>query len=147
MSGRLPDFMLIGAMKSGTTTLHAYLSRHPGLFLCTPKEPGFFSRDERYARGLDWYRELFTDAQPEQLCGEASTCYSRWPHFENAAPRIAADVPGAKLLYITRDPVERAYSHYRHLMEEEGRWPWEPDTRAGAVRTATAPSAPRRQGR
>ena len=115
---RNPDFMLIGAMKSGTTTLHAHLRRHPGLFLCEPKEPGFFSRDERYSRGIDVYRDLFARANPEQRCGEASTCYTRWPHFADVAPRIAEHVPEARFLFIMRDPVERAYSHYRHLCEE-----------------------------
>jgi hypothetical protein len=110
--------MLIGAMKSGTTTLHAYLSRHPRLYLCEPKEPGFFSRDERYARGIEAYRELFAPAGPGQLCGEASTCYTRWPHYADVAPRIAEHVPDARFLFIMRDPVERAYSHYRHLSEE-----------------------------
>jgi hypothetical protein len=110
--------MLIGAMKSGTTTLHAHLSRHSRLYLCEPKEPGFFSRDERYARGIDTYRELFAAAAPEQLCGEASTCYTRWPHYADVAPRIAEHVPDVRFLFIMRDPVERAYSHYRHLCEE-----------------------------
>lgn len=118
MSGRNPDFMLIGAMKSGTTTLHAHLSRHPQLYLCRPKEPGFFSRDERYARGIDSYRALFAPATPEQRCGEASTCYTRWPHYADVAPRIAEHVPDARFLFIMRDPVARAYSHYRHLCEE-----------------------------
>ena len=110
--------MLIGAMKSGTTTLHAHLCRHPDLFLCEPKEPGFFSRDERYARGIDSYRALFAGARPEQKCGDASTCYTRWPHYADAAPRIAEHVPNARFLFIMRDPVERSYSHYRHLAEE-----------------------------
>ena len=118
MSGRNPDFMLIGAMKSGTTTLHAHLRRHPDLFLCEPKEPGFFSRDERYANGIEHYRALFSDASPAQRCGEASTCYARWPHYGEVAPRIAEHVPDARFLFIMRDPVERAYSHYRHLAEE-----------------------------
>ena len=118
MTARNPDFMLIGAMKSGTTTLHAHLTRHPDVYLCEPKEPGFFSRDERYACGIESYRELFRPARPRQLCGEASTCYTRWPHYADVAPRIAEHVPDARFLFIMRDPVERSYSHYRHLCEE-----------------------------
>ncbi|MBM4144409.1 MAG: sulfotransferase domain-containing protein [Lentisphaerae bacterium] len=115
-AGRLPDFLIIGAAKGGTTSLQQYLARHPGLFLSTPKEPEFFSDDTVFARGEAWYRGLFRGAREEQLCGEASTTYTRWPHTADAAGRIAARLPGAKLIYIMRHPVERAYSHYAHRM-------------------------------
>lgn len=115
--GRRPDFLLIGAMKAGTSTLHDTLARHPGLFLSTPKEPQFFSRDEVFARGFAWYEGLF-EAAGERPCGESSTCYSRWPHHGEVAERIAAHLPDVRLIYQMRHPVERAYSHYRHLMQE-----------------------------
>lgn len=115
-AGRLPDFVLIGAMKSGTTTLYEYLARHDRVFMAQPKEPQFFSRDHVYARGLDWYRGLFAAAGAEQLCGEASTCYSRWPHFGDVPARLRQHVPDVRLVYLMRHPVERAYSHYRHEM-------------------------------
>jgi hypothetical protein len=117
-AGRLPDFLLIGAMKAGSTTLWNLLSQHPGIFLCTPKEPQFFSRDERYAEGLGAYARRFAGARPEQRAGEASTCYSRWPHYGDVPARIAQALPNAKLVYLLRHPVERAYSHYGHRMEE-----------------------------
>ncbi|NWG72706.1 MAG: sulfotransferase [Parvularculaceae bacterium] len=117
-AGRLPEFVLVGAMKSGTTTLHEYLARHPRVFLATPKEPQFFSRDEVFARGPGWYRTLFSGARPEQLCGEASTCYTRKLEFPRAAERLAQHLPQARLVYLLRHPVERAYSHYGHLMSE-----------------------------
>ncbi|MCP4004324.1 MAG: hypothetical protein GY725_09025 [bacterium] len=120
MPARCPDFFLIGAMKSGTTSLQEYLQRHPQIFMCTPKEPQFFSRDAVFARGIDWYRALFAEAKKGQLCGEASTCYARHPHFGDVAGRIKAHVPDARFLFIMRHPVERAYAHYRHLMEERG---------------------------
>jgi hypothetical protein len=126
-SGRIPDFLILGAMKAGTTTLYGYLARHPDIFLSTPKEPQFFSREPIFARGLDWYRGLFAGAGPEQVCGEASTCYSRWPHFGDVATRIAKHLPDAKLIYQMRHPVDRAYSHYAHLMQERlvrGSGPW-----------------------
>lgn len=119
--GRLPDFIVIGGMKSGTTTLYDYLSRHRSIFMCYPKEPMFFSRDHVYKRGIDWYQALFAKAEPGQICGEASTCYSRAPHFGDVPARIARHVPQAKLIYIMRHPVERAYSHYRHSLEYEHR--------------------------
>jgi len=109
---RLPDFLIIGASKSGTTTLFEYLDRHPGVFMCRPKEPDFFCRDEQYARGLAWYASLFADAEPGQLCGEASTHYTNSPRFPDAASRIAQHLPGAKLIFIMREPVGRAYSLY-----------------------------------
>lgn len=111
-AGRWPDFIIIGAMKSGTTTLYERLSGHPRIMMCEPKEPMFFSRESVRARGEGWYRGLFADAGPEQVCGEASTCYSRWPHFGEVAGRIAAVMPDVKLIYIMRHPVDRAYSHY-----------------------------------
>jgi hypothetical protein len=114
---RLPDFLLIGAMKAGTTTLSEWLRQHPGLYLCRPKEPQFFSRAESAERGWDWYSGLFADAGPDQLVGEASTCYSRWPHFGEVAGRLAEHVPEARLIFLARHPVERAYSHYRHEMQ------------------------------
>jgi hypothetical protein len=115
---RRPDFMIIGAMKSGTSSLHTYIAKHPDVFMCWHKEPQFFSRQENYARGLDWYFSLFRGARDDQICGESSTCYSRWPYFGNVAARIHEAVPDARFIYVMRHPVERAYSHYRHEMEE-----------------------------
>jgi Sulfotransferase domain len=109
---RLPNFLIIGAAKSGTTTLYEYLCRHPQIFMSTPKEPEFFARDENYARGIEWYSSLFDDADPHQICGEASTIYTRSPQFPDAAARIAKHVPQAKLIYLMRHPVDRTYSHY-----------------------------------
>lgn len=116
-AGRLPDFIVIGAMKSGSTTLFEYLARHPRLFMCSPKEPQFFSRKHVWDRGFDWYRAQFAAARPDQRLGEASTCYSRWPHFGDVPRRLHAHIPGARLIYQMRHPVERAYSHYGHLMQ------------------------------
>jgi hypothetical protein len=116
--GRMPDFLVIGAMKGGSTTLFRLLAQHPQIFMCEPKEPGFFSRPERYARGLAWYASLFAAAKPGQLAGEASTCYSRAPHFSDVPALAAKHLPDVKLVYQLRHPVERAYSHFRHLMEE-----------------------------
>lgn len=111
---RLPDFLLIGATKCGTTTLYQYLQRHPQIFMSTPKEPEFFAseNDANFAKGIDWYASLYREAEPHQLCGEASTRYTHWPHLPHTASRIADLLPDVKLIYIMRHPVERAYSHY-----------------------------------
>jgi len=115
----LPDFLVIGAGKSGSTTLYEYLCRHPDVFMSEIKEPEFFSRDDVYEKGLDWYASLFADARPDQLRGEASTTYMRWPHTADASARIAETLPNAKLICILRHPVDRAYSHYCHHMRYE----------------------------
>ncbi len=125
-AGRLPDFIIIGASKSGTTTLWQYLRRHPDVFMAEPKEPEFFSKDDRYALGVDSYKALFAPASANQRCGEASTTYTRWPHFGDVPARMAEIVPDAKLIYIMRHPVDRTYSNYRHRMRlDVPRWTFE----------------------
>lgn len=110
----LPDFVIIGAMKCGTSTLAAQLAAQPGVFMTTPKEPNFFSDNEIFARGLPWYESLFDAAAESDLKGEASTHYTKLPTHPHAARRLHAAAPGARLIYLTRDPVERLISHYIH---------------------------------
>lgn len=110
----LPDFLIIGAMKSGTSTLQAQLAAQPGIFMTTPKEPNFFSDDAVHAQGLDWYCSLFDGAEPGQLKGEASTHYTKLPTHPDAASRMAAVLAAPRLVYVIRDPVQRALSHYLH---------------------------------
>ena len=109
---RFPDLIVIGAAKSGTTTLYHYLCRHPQIFMSTPKEPEFFARDDRYGLGVDWYTSLFSQAKANQVCGEGSTKYTRFPLFRESAPRMFQLLPHAKLIYIMRNPVDQAYSYY-----------------------------------
>jgi hypothetical protein len=109
-----PDFVILGAMKCGTSTLAAQLAAQPGLFMTTPKEPNFFSDDAVFARGLSWYESLFDAAPPGALKGEASTHYTKRPTHPQALPRMAAVLEDPKLVYLIRNPVERAVSHYIH---------------------------------
>jgi hypothetical protein len=109
-----PDFIIIGAMKCGTSTLQAQLAAQPGIFMTTPKEPNYFSDDPVYARGAGWYRGLFDGAALGDLTGEASTHYTKLPTYPETLARMTAVVPAARLIYILRDPVERAVSHYLH---------------------------------
>ncbi len=113
---RLPDFLIGGAQKSGTTTLHRLLERHPQIFLPPrPQELDFFDREESYARGLDWYRAHFATAtERHRALGQTSTHYL---YESEAAARIARDLPAAKLIFILRDPTERAWSHYWHTVK------------------------------
>lgn len=112
--GRLPDFVVIGAPKAGTSSLHYYLSFHPGIHVSKPKEPCFFSESPplgKWHLGLDWYRGLFRTDKP--VCGEASTEYARWPAVPGVMEKMQPLLPGAKLIYLLREPFERLKSHYR----------------------------------
>ncbi|MEO0362005.1 MAG: sulfotransferase [Pseudomonadota bacterium] len=110
----LPDFVIVGAMKCGTSTLAAQLAAQDGVFMSTPKEPNFFSDDDVYAKGVDWYESLFADAGLGDLKGEASTHYTKRPTYPDCADRLYEALPDARLVYITRDPVARLVSHYIH---------------------------------
>jgi len=111
---RLPDFIVIGAMKSGTTTLFEWLADQPELALPALKEPSFFADDQQWRKGLEWYGSLFAGAQPDRLVGEASVRYTSLSHCTVSAERMAATVPGARLIYLVRHPLDRIRSHYRH---------------------------------
>ena len=126
MTGRLPDFVIIGAMKCGTSSLHDRLGALPGFFMSEPKEPNFFSDDPVWERGLPWYCSLFAPASPTALCGESSTHYTKLPTHPAASGRLAATLPNAKLVYVMRNPVERLVSQYRHeWTRKEVREPFE----------------------
>lgn len=110
---RLPDFLIGGAPRCGTTWLYQLLARHPRVYLAGPPrpEPKFFLVDDLYMRGLEWYsRTWFAAAPADALCGEKSTNYLE---SAVAARRVASDLPTAKLVFILRDPVARAWSNYR----------------------------------
>lgn len=109
-----PDFIVVGAMKSATTTLHEQLARQPGLFMCRPKEPNFFSDDAIYARGWQWYGDLFQPAQDADLRGESSTHYTKLPTYPRTVDRMVRDLPRLKLIYVMRHPIDRLVSHYVH---------------------------------
>jgi hypothetical protein len=112
----LPDFIVIGAQRSGTSTLYQYLTHHPCIGSASRKEVSFF--DVNYQRGLDWYRARFPTERRKRsiikqrgvfLTGEASPNYMIYP----AVPaRVHAALPTVKLIAILRNPVDRAYSGY-----------------------------------
>lgn len=113
-----PDFIIIGAMKCGTSTLHEQLSRQPGVFMTTPKEPNFFSDKSQLARGLPWYRSLFEGAAARQLRGEASTHYTKLPTYPHTVERLHDSFPDLRLVYVIRHPVDRLISHFIHEWTE-----------------------------
>ena len=111
---RKPDFIIIGAMKCATTSIHVQLTRQPGIFVHGPGELEFFSDDEVYARGMDWYESLFDRAGIGDLCGERSTEYTKLPTYPNTVSRMHHDLPDARLIYVMRHPLDRLVSHYMH---------------------------------
>ena len=114
---RLPDFVVIGAAKAGTTSLYALLDRHPQIFMPEIKEPEFFARDDIYASGIEAYAQAYAQAEEGQIVGEASTIYSLSPFFPETAARMARHIPRAKLVYVLREPVGRAYSYYVQIIK------------------------------
>jgi hypothetical protein len=114
----LPDFVIIGAMKCGTSTLHAQLAAQSQFFMSEPKEPNFFSNDEIYAKGEAWYRGLFAAAPAGAIKGESSTHYTKLPTYPKTVERLGRLIPHAKFIYVTRDPVERLVSQYIHEWTE-----------------------------
>jgi Sulfotransferase domain len=104
----LPDFLILGAQKAGTTALYAYLRWHPQITGPSFKEVSFF--DRHYAHGEGWYR-AHMPARRRPLVGEASPSYL----FHPLAPeRVASMLPDARLIALLRNPVDRAFSHYQH---------------------------------
>lgn len=103
---RLPDFIVIGAAKAATTWVVHQLQQHPGVFMPSP-EPHYFSRE--YDQGVSWYESWFADARDDQIVGEKSADYLA---DCQAAERIAALLPDARLVVQLRNPIERAYSDY-----------------------------------
>lgn len=113
----LPDFVIIGAQKCGTTMLYKTLRRHPNVRPASTKEVHYF--DLNFDKGIDWYRAHFPQPAPgegeEFITGEASPYYLFHPH---AAARLARTIPRAKLILLLKNPVDRAYSHYQHRVRK-----------------------------
>jgi hypothetical protein len=107
--------LVIGAMKCGTTSLFQYLGRHPDVLPSRTKQLNFFSHDEKWSRGIEWYRSQWPagDPHPRWLL-EASPSYTYPEWAEACARRIAATDADTRLMYLVRDPIERIESHYFH---------------------------------
>ena len=129
--GRLPDFLIIGAPKAGTTALHAALTGHEQLWLSRIKEPKYYmcgdSPPPAYKgpgdahSNQEWiwqrarYQALFAEAPDDVLCGESTPFYL---YNRDARRRIATDIPHARLIVVLRDPVDRLYSNWMHLRSD-----------------------------
>lgn len=113
--GEKPNFLIGGAPRSGTTTLADLLGNHPDVYLCPMKEPQYFSA---YFNNPDsWYMRQFTPPEGVIAVGEASTNYI---YRENVPERVYRFNPDMNLIFILRDPVKRAYSHYKREIQTHG---------------------------
>jgi hypothetical protein len=116
----LPNFLVIGAMKAGTTSLHRYLQGHPQIYLpdrydeAGTKEFDFFTTAHNWDRGVDWYASHFAGAGAASAIGEVSPNYSKYPEHPGVPGRIHSLMPDVRLVYLVRDPIERMRSHYVH---------------------------------
>lgn len=118
--------LIIGAMKSGTTSLFLHMGQHPQVALSTPKEPNFFSRDENWNKGLDWYHSHWNwDPDIHRIAIEASPSYTALPRRPHVPQRISTVGADFRFIYVLRDPIERIRSHWSHDIRR-GRAPHPP---------------------
>lgn len=125
MENNLPNFLIVGAAKSGTTSLYYYLKKHPEIYMSPVKEPHFLvyhalefphrgvhdgTFDENIVKDFTEYRSLFSNVKAEKKIGEASTAYLYY--YKNAIPKIKKILGDIKTLIILRNPIDRAYSAY-----------------------------------
>lgn len=107
-----PDLVVIGAMRAGTTSLHNLLVRCSGVSLPKMKETDFFIEGKNWSRGFAWYQGLFSPSA--EVTAEVSPNYSKRDVFKGVPQRLASANPNTRIVYLVRDPVARAISHYRH---------------------------------
>lgn len=120
----LPNVIVIGGQKCGSSAMHHCLDQHPDVQMSFPKELQFFSNPDLWALGPDWYKTKFED--DKQVTGEASPQYSWHPFGDDVPERMHQIVPDAKLIYMVRDPIERVISQWRDFVHQS--WekkPWE----------------------
>lgn len=111
MKATLPNLLIIGAMKSGTTSLHNYLAKHPDIFMSKQKEIHYFSDANYNTKSIDWYKNQFiTD---KKIRGTSPQGYTKHHHADahNVLERLSKIIPDVKMIYIVRDPIERYRSH------------------------------------
>ena len=108
----MPNLIIIGGLKCGTTSIHHYLGLHPEVQMSKPKELNFFVEELNWDLGLDWYASRFDSRFGVR--GESSPHYTNEPRFKGVAARIREHCPDAKLIYMVRDPIKRILSHWVH---------------------------------
>lgn len=113
MSGNLPNCIIIGVAKCGTSALHDYLDLHPEISMSNPKELSFFSEARGWQYGLEWYKSHWPT--PNKIMGESSPSYTYDPDWREVPKRIRETLPEVKLIYMVRDPIARILSHYQNM--------------------------------
>lgn len=113
-----PNLFIIGAMKSGTTSLHEYLDTHPQIAMSEEKEPGYFVEELGLHKGEEWYYSRWGQRGEFRYHGESSTHYTKLPVFQGVPERLHRFNPEARLIYIMRNPFERVVSHYWHALRD-----------------------------
>jgi hypothetical protein len=108
--GALPNLIVIGGQKCGTTSLHYYLGLHPQILMSREKELDFFIRELNWHRGVEWYKSHF--AGKTMVRGESAPNYTAYPIFEGVAERMHSVTGDIKLVYVVRDPIDRLVSQY-----------------------------------
>jgi hypothetical protein len=110
--GALPNLVVVGAQKCGTSGLHYHLGLHPEISMSKPKELNFFIEERAWPRGIEWYRGHFDPRA--RVRGESSPNYTAYPHHLGVAERMHSVIPDARLIYVVRDPLLRIASHWVH---------------------------------
>ncbi len=108
----LPNVVVIGGLKCGTTSLHHYLNLHPQVEMSRPKELNFFVAELNWPLGVDWYATHFRSSAPVR--GESSPHYTNRPRFAGVAERMRSLLSEPRVIYMVRDPIDRMLSHYLH---------------------------------
>ena len=108
----MPNLIIIGGLKCGTTSIHHYLGLHPEIHMSKPKELNFFVKELNWDLGIPWYEGRFDGRFPVR--GESSPHYTNLPRYHGVAARIHDNLPDARLIYMVRDPISRILSHWRH---------------------------------
>jgi hypothetical protein len=107
---RLPNLIVIGAAKCGSSSLHYYLGNHPEIYMSRKKELAFFIKSQNWNKGVNWYKSQFNTRS--KICGETTPGYSYFPGIKGVPEMMYLVIPEAKIIYIIRDPIERIISAY-----------------------------------
>ncbi len=113
---KLPTFIIIGAMKAGTSSLHNYLNAHPEISMSKKKETDFFLTEDHGGRDIKWYKSQFDPTKPVR--GETSPNYTKRHYYPGVPERMHKLLPNIKLIYVVRDPIDRLISNYMHAVNE-----------------------------
>jgi hypothetical protein len=136
---KIPNFLIIGAAKSGTSSLYGLLRQHPQVFMSKKKEINFFGSDNNFQKGWDWYESFFAGSESALAIGEATPAYTSRTENPKVVKRIADSLPGIKMIYIVRHPIRRIESFWRfrfikapdlsinQMVREESLKPWHID--------------------